>query len=342
MRANTIIMIGLAAVFGIVAVVLANMWLAGQRSAMAATSPDAPSDTVVVAAVSLKFGDVLSGENLREIAWPAGALPTGSFRTTKELLEAEGGNRQALQAIGANEPVLATKITGAGQRATLSAVLAEGMRAVSIRVNDVLGVAGFVFPGDRVDVLLSRKVRDTDGNEQSYVDVLLQSVKVLAVDQVADESSENPTVVKAVTVEVDTKDAQKLTLAADAGQLSLALRQAASSEGGATERVTLADLVGESPEDIARRKAEAERLAALEADRKRAADELSGIRSDLQSLGAEFDGKLKALQQPKAEPEIKEVVKEVVKYVEPERPAMASVGVFRGMERQVYDVPRSR
>jgi pilus assembly protein CpaB len=342
MRANTIIMICLAGLFGVVAVVLANMWLIGQRDAMAATSADAPHDTIVVAAVPLKFGDVLSSDKLREIAWPAGALPIGAFKTTDELLDAEKGNRQALQAIGANEPVLATKITGPGQRATLSAVLAEGMRAVSIRVNDVLGVAGFVFPGDRVDVLLTRKVRDPDGNEQSYVDVLLQSVKVLAVDQVADESTENPTVVKAVTVEVGTKDAQKLTLAADSGQLSLALRQAASSEGEMTERITLADLTGELPSDVAKRKAEAERLAALEAERKRAADELNGIRSDIQSLGTQFDDKLKALQQPKPEPEVKEVVKEVVKYLEPEPPSMASIGVFRGTERQVYEVPRTR
>ncbi|WP_292281112.1 RcpC/CpaB family pilus assembly protein, partial [Mesorhizobium sp.] len=87
------------------------------------------------------------------------------------------------------------------------------------------------------------------------VDVLLQSVKVLAVDQVADESKDNPQVVKAVTVEVSTKDAQKLTLAAGAGQLSLALRQAAGSRGEVNERVTLADLTGDTPEDVAKRQA---------------------------------------------------------------------------------------
>lgn len=338
MRANTIMMIVLAVVFGVVAVVLANMWLASQRSAMAAAKPDAPRDTIVVAAISLKFGDVLASDKLREIAWPAGALPAGAFRSVGELLDKDKGNRQVLQAMSANEPVLATKITGPGQRATLSAVLAEGMRAVSIRVNDVLGVAGFVFPGDRVDVLLTRNIRNAEGGEQSYVDVLLQSVKVLAVDQVADESKENPTVVKAVTLEVDTKDAQKLTLAAGTGQLSLALRQAASSEGEATERVTIADLTGEMPDDVAKRKAEeAARLAALEAERKRA-DELNGLRKDIKSLGDEFDDKLSKLNQPKAEPEIKEVVK----YVEPEPPAMASIGVFRGIERQVYEVPRAR
>jgi pilus assembly protein CpaB len=329
MRANTIIMVSLAVIFGVIAVVLANMWLAGQRMAIAAPRPDAPRDMIVVAAVPLKFGETLTAEKLREIPWPVGARPTGAFRSAIELLDSKEGERQALQAIGANEPILASKITGPGQRATLSAVLAEGMRAVSIRVNDVLGVAGFVFPGDRVDVLLTRDVRDADGNQQSYVDVLLQSVKVLAVDQVADESTENPTVVKAVTVEVGTEDAQKLTLAAGNGVLSLALRQSAEGKDQMTRRVTLSDLSGEDPAAAARRKAEAEKQAAIEAERKRAEAQLAGMRSEMALMGKQFEDKLKALQ---AKPEI----------VVPEKPTLASVGVFRGLERQVYEVPHAK
>jgi pilus assembly protein CpaB len=336
MRANTIIMILLAVVFGVVAVVLSNMWLANQRSALA-SNMQTPTNTIVVAAVPLKFGDVLTTDKLREIAWSANSLPAGAFKTAAELVDKEGGNRQALQAIGANEPVLATKITGPGQRATLSAVLTEGMRAVSIRVNDVLGVAGFVFPGDRVDVLLTRSVRSSDGGEQSYVDVLLQSVKVLAVDQVADESTDSPTVVKAVTVEVATKDAQKLTLAAGTGQLSLALRQAASNKGEATERVTLADLTGDTPSDVAQR----------QGDSDRSDEQLKNIRTVLENLGEHVDqrvgnveAKLDKLNAPQAKPEPE--VREVIKYVQPEPPAMASVGVTRGMARQVYEVPRTR
>ncbi|TIS73515.1 MAG: Flp pilus assembly protein CpaB, partial [Mesorhizobium sp.] len=251
MRANTLIMIVLAGVFGVLAVVLANVWLASQRSAMAEAN-GIQRDTVVVAAVALKFGDTLSADKLREIAWPAGAIPAGAFKTTKEALAGEG-TKQALQAISANEPVLATKITGPGQRATLSAVLGEGMKAVSIRVNDVLGVAGFVFPGDRVDVLLTRTARGEGGADKSFVDVLLQSMKVLAVDQVADESTDSPTVVKSVTLEASTRDAQRLTLAAGAGQLSLAAAWRSASEGETTERITLSDLTGDTPADVAAR-----------------------------------------------------------------------------------------
>ncbi|MDG4874240.1 Flp pilus assembly protein CpaB [Mesorhizobium sp. WSM4935] len=341
MRANTLIMIVLASVFGVLAVVLANVWLANQRSAMARTE-DVNRDTLVVAAVPLKFGDSLSADKLREIPWPAGAVPAGAFKTTKDLLAGDGA-KQALQAIGVNEPVLATKITGPGQRATLSAVLAEGMKAVSIRVNDVLGVAGFVFPGDRVDVLLTRTAHNDGGPEKSYVDVLLQSVKVLAVDQVADESKDSPTVVKAVTVEVSTKDAQKLTLAADAGQLSLALRQAAASKAESTERITLSDLTGDTPEDVAKRQAEAQKQAAADAaaaaDRQRADAKIDGLAKAVERVGSQVDelSKTKPVvvvqPPPPAEP---------VKYVQPEPPARATIGVFRGVKLETYDVPRQR
>ncbi|TGT40934.1 Flp pilus assembly protein CpaB [Mesorhizobium sp. M8A.F.Ca.ET.165.01.1.1] len=342
MRANTLIMIVLAGVFGVLAVVLANIWLASQRNAMARTD-DVPHDTVVVAAVPLKFGDTLTDDKLREIAWPAGAVPAGAFKTTKEMLAGEGV-KQALQAIGTNEPVLATKITGPGQRATLSAVLGEGMKAVSIRVNDVLGVAGFVFPGDRVDILLTRTVRGDDGADKSFVDVLLQSMKVLAIDQVADVSKDSPTVVKSVTLEVSTKDAQKLTLAAGAGQLSLALRQAAASKGEATERVTLSDLTGEMPEDVAKRQAELEKKAAAdalaEAERKRAEEKIAGLTQAVERVGSRLDELGKAKPAPAAAAEVREVVKEVVKYVQPEPPKNVSVGVFRGVKLETYDVPR--
>jgi pilus assembly protein CpaB len=345
MRANTLIMIVLAGIFGVLAVVLINIWLAGQRNALA-QSNGVQAGSIVVAAMPLKFGDTLSADKLREIAWPAGAVPTGAFKTVKEAL-AGNGTRQALQPISVNEPVLASKITGAGQRATLSAVLAEGMKAVSIRVNDVLGVAGFVFPGDRVDILLTRSVRSDQGADKSFVDVLLQSVKVLAVDQVADESKENPQVVKAVTVEVSTKDAQKLTLAAGAGQLSLALRQAAGSKGETTERVTLADLTGDTPDDVAKRQAELDRQKAAEEaaaaeERKRANEKIDGLAQAVDRVGSKLDQLSKVKPAVAPAPQVQEVVKEVVKYVQPEPPARATIGVFRGVKLETYDVPRQR
>src|SRR5207247_2597579 len=137
-----------------------------------------------------------------------------------------------------NEPILGSKITGPGQRATLSAMLRDGMKAVTIRVNDVEGVAGFVLPGDRVDVALTRQ-NDKAG---ATSDVVLQNARVLAIDQVADERSDKPSVVKAVTLEVDTPAAQKLSLAASIGTLSLMLRKAGEANPEFTRRVTTNDL----------------------------------------------------------------------------------------------------
>src|SRR5262249_23405200 len=142
-----------------------------------------------------------------------------------------------------NEPILASKITGPGQRATLSASLSDGMKAVTIRVNDVEGVAGFVLPGDRVDVAFTRQ-KDNNGRERSSTDVVLQNVRVLAIDQIADERNDKPSLARAVTLEVDTGSAQKIALAASVGTLSLMLRKAGEATIGATRAVTLSELSG--------------------------------------------------------------------------------------------------
>src|SRR5262249_8217490 len=127
---------------------------------------------------------------------------------------------------------------GPGQRASLSALIKEGMTAVTVRVNEILGVAGFVLPGDRVNVLLTR----SDKDRGQYTDVLMQDVRVLAVNQLADDKTEKPMVAKAVTLEVSMEDAQKLVLAANVGNISLTLRQAGAGPGDITRRVTTSDL----------------------------------------------------------------------------------------------------
>jgi len=140
--------------------------------------------------------------------------PTENPNTTSfvevEEAGADGKNRRvALSAMEENEPVLAAKVTGPGGRASLAAVLGEGMKAATVRVNDVLGVGGFIFPGERVDVIVTRVL----DKGEAFSDVIAQNVRVLAVDQTADERSDKPAVVKAVTLEVTTAQAQKVTLA---------------------------------------------------------------------------------------------------------------------------------
>jgi pilus assembly protein CpaB len=244
-RASTIVMIGFAVVFGLIAVFIAQVWLNNQANMRAknldANKTQVASQTVVVAKQPLRFGTELNASMLQEVPWPSNALPGGAFAKIQDIVA--GGRRVVLAAIEANEPVLALKITGAGQRATLSALVKPGMKAVTIRVNDVEGVGGFVLPGDRVDVVLTRQLEKGNATTQ----VVLQNTRVLAVDQTADERAAKATVAKSVTLEVDTVDAQKLWLSSSVGSLSLLLRNAGETAEVRTRKVTLSDLGTNEP-----------------------------------------------------------------------------------------------
>jgi pilus assembly protein CpaB len=170
------------------------------------------------------------------VPWPADAVPAGAFSSIAELMQ--GGTRLVLSPIEVNEPVLTLKLTGPGERATLSALVQPGKKAVTIRVNDVEGVGGFIMPGDRVDIVLTRQL--DKGN--ATTDVVLQSVRVLAIDQTADVRATKPSIAKGVTVEVDLVEAQKLSLAASVGTLSLLLRKAGEQVAEGTRRITLEDI----------------------------------------------------------------------------------------------------
>jgi pilus assembly protein CpaB len=236
MKLGPIMILAVVAVFGAAAVFTAQHFLQGQ-SPQANRAPQVVASqvemkTVVVAVRPLHFGAELTPEHLREVEWPASATPIGAFNSISELLTDEG-RRVVLSPIEESEPVLSWKVTGPGERATLSAVVEDGMRAMSVRINDVLGVAGFVLPGDRVDVLLTR-----DG----YTDILLQNVEILAIDQTGDERHDKPTTATTAILEVNSVDAQKLTLAQTEGSLSLALRAAGPAKSAAPRRIKLKEL----------------------------------------------------------------------------------------------------
>jgi pilus assembly protein CpaB len=238
MRRGNVFLLLIAIAMGGVAAYLAREWIAAHAV------PTVQSGTVVVAAVPLGFGMALNRENVTEIPWASGKMPEGAYATRDELFK--DGRRVALSPLQRNELILKTKVTGPGQRASLSALLDEGKRAVTVRVDDVRGVAGFVLPGDRVDVVLIRSVTGANGSE-NISDVLLQHVKVLAVDQLANERQETPTIARAVTLEVDTDQAQKVLLATNVGKLSLILRQAGESNPASAKRVTERDLARAEP-----------------------------------------------------------------------------------------------
>jgi pilus assembly protein CpaB len=237
MRRNNATVLVIALVLGVIAAILTRNWLVSHSRAKLAQE----AGTIVVAAAPLGFGSQVTPENVKEIPWSANALPEGAFATKQELLS--GGRRMALVSIAPNEPVLRARVTAPGQRAALSSMLDPGKRAVTVRVDDVRGVAGFIQPGDRVDVVLIRTEAESKLKE-GYSDVILQYAKVLAIDQITGERPEQPTIAKAVTLEVSSEEAQKILLATNVGRLTLMLRQPAEANAEAVHRVTENDLGG--------------------------------------------------------------------------------------------------
>ena len=238
MRPNSILILVIAIVMGGIAAFLARNWLISRTQATATTT------TIIAAAKQLPFGTPLTDDAVVEMPWAAKTVPEGSFSSKQALFK--DGRRITLAIIQQNEPILSSKVTGPGQRASLSTLIEGDKRAITIRVDDVRGVAGFVLPNDRVDVVLIRSASDSSGHRQS--DLLLQDIKVIAVDQVASEQKDRPVVAKAVTLEVTPFQAQKISLATSVGSLSLILRKAGDSNVVADRRVTETDLSeGEAP-----------------------------------------------------------------------------------------------
>jgi pilus assembly protein CpaB len=241
MRTNNVVVLFLAIVMGGIAAFMARQWLQAHADMSAAASQGA--STIVVVTQPLPFGATVSADNITEIPWGAGALPDGAFASKDDILK--NGRRVVLSPFNRNEPVLSSKITGPGQRGSLSSLLEEGKRAVTVRVDDVRGVAGFVLPGDFVDVVLIGE--DPALQRENYSEILLHHVKVLAIDQLASERQEQPTVAKAVTVEATPEQAQRILLASNVGKLSLILRQPGDVNADSARRVTERDLGRDRP-----------------------------------------------------------------------------------------------
>lgn len=258
MKTRAMVMLGLALLMAGVSVFLARSWIQNQVKPVAEVQQEQLKTTQVVVSTSqLRFGNKIRREHLRVVDWPASSIPEGSFKSIDQILgkeTTENGkkvvpeDRVALRTIEVNEPILKGKITGFGGRASLSTLITPGMRATTIRMNDVNGVAGFVLPGDRVDILLTRDPKSTGRKGRNLTtEVLLQNMKVLGINQDANEDRTKPGVAKAVTFEVTTTQAQKLTLAQRLGSLSLALRHVNTVDAFEPVSISARDLrVGEA------------------------------------------------------------------------------------------------
>ncbi|MDP3495976.1 MAG: Flp pilus assembly protein CpaB [Hyphomonadaceae bacterium] len=231
MRLVTMISLGVSALLGLSALLVAKIYLPTSSPVPSDKQPAFASRPVVVATRVIKFGERLSAGSLTVVRLPAGATPDGAYSSIEALLALDhGGAPVALTPIAAREAILPPKLSGPGARASVAAEIAEGMRAYTIKVTDVSGVGGHALPGDRVDVVLMRNLAADQASQSLESLVVLQNVRVLGVDLNADLSSTKPISPSTATLEVSVKDAQKLAVAASVGDLSLALRRSGGEE----------------------------------------------------------------------------------------------------------------
>lgn len=245
MRTRPLITLTVGLLMASAAVYLVSQQMSGVRGAKESVAAEPPFEVgkIVVAANKLEFGNRIGREHLKTTLWPADSRPEGAFSSIDQILGNSSEDRVVLKDIARGEPVLADRISGFGGRASMSTRIPEGKRAFAIRVNAVSGVAGFLLPGDRVDVLLTRR-QGARSRQNQVTNVVLQDVMVRGIDQIADEDRNKPQVARTVTVEVTPDEAQKLALAMEVGSLSLALRNMHSAEKTTSRTIGVHDLAG--------------------------------------------------------------------------------------------------
>lgn len=224
---RALIMLGISVAVAAIAVYFASDWLARQG--------DIATAKVVVAKSEMAPGAPITPETITVTDWPRASVPKGAF-TDAALLK----DRVVNTSLSAGEPILESKLAPMGSKGGLSAVITPGKRALTVRVNEIVGVAGFALPGNFVDIMVN--TQDERGNPISKI--VLEKILVLAVAQEAERDPTKPKVVNAVTMELTPEEAEKLDLARSIGSLSLVLRNQLDNEdlasGGARKKDLLA------------------------------------------------------------------------------------------------------
>lgn len=232
-NARSIVMFVVAVLAGLTAVFLAARWI--QERGVAS------SGKVAVAMFDIQLGSRVTPDMVLMIDWPVGNVPNGVFKDPKAL---EG--RVVRTGLTRGEPILESKLAPVGTQGGLSAVVGEGKRAITVRVNDVIGVAGFALPGNFVDIMVNTQEEGAKGGDKdrSISKIVLEHILVLAVAQESGRDETKPKVVNAVTLEVTPEQAEKIDLARSVGSLSLVLRnqvdQNSLTTAGATKDSLLA------------------------------------------------------------------------------------------------------
>lgn len=231
---KAMVLLFLALISGLAAAVYAAGWISRQGSVA--------SNKVVVAAVDIELGSKILPQMLTLVDWPSGSVPAGAFQDIKDLQD-----RVVKMSVLRGDAILEGKLAPPGTKGGLSAVIAEGKRAMTVRVNDVVGVAGFALPGNYVDVMVNTRQDNKNGNEEDkhISKTVLEHVLVLAVAQEAGRDDTKPKVVNAVTLELSPEDAEKLDLARNVGTLSLVLRNQVDKKSVVTAGTTKKQLFEE-------------------------------------------------------------------------------------------------
>ncbi|MBC8159446.1 MAG: Flp pilus assembly protein CpaB [Alphaproteobacteria bacterium] len=238
MTLRTVILLVLALVSAVSTAFYARNWLNSERAAMLANVPAeavpaAPATLVLVAAENLAAGNFVKAEDLKWQAWPEeGVIDSYSVKGKRDMNDFVGAVVRA--SVSSGEPLTDARIVHPGDRGFLAAVLEPGKRAVSVPVNATSGIAGFVFPGDWVDVILTVKFRtETEKGktkERYFSETLLNDIRVLAIDQTLENAEGEVSVAKTATLEVAPKQAEKIAIALEMGVLSLSLHSIAREQ----------------------------------------------------------------------------------------------------------------
>lgn len=215
MNKRFIVMLSIALLLALLAAWVANRWV--QSKAI----PD-KAVSVVVAAVEIPFGVKLEEAHVKVISWPENAVPKGTYSLKKDVV-----GKVTMNKFYADEIITEKRISEYLGGSTLSALITKEYRAISVRVDDVVGVAGFILPGNKVDILSTKKDRIAN---QATTTTLLQNIKVLAVDQEASQEKEKPAIVRAVTLELKPEQAEIMVQAMQEGTIQLTLRNPLDNE----------------------------------------------------------------------------------------------------------------
>jgi pilus assembly protein CpaB len=207
----------LAVVSGAVAGYSILEFLRQRPTRLVAAEPSGGNIPVVIVARDIGLGEVITEEDVRVVSWPAGSVPEGYARSIPEVV-----GRGVVSDLRTNEPVLATKLAAEGEGAGLPPLIAPGMRAVTIKVDQVIGIAGFILPQYRVDVILTMA---PSGGGETRSQIILQNVKALSAGTMLqrDENGQ-PVEVPVVTFELSPEDSEKLVLASTQGRIQMVLR----------------------------------------------------------------------------------------------------------------------